>query len=308
MQLSVFDIWREGKGIGRLSFNFRMIAYVTAACIVVVYHRQNDLPLGFFGYLTLSQVLVIPAWMLYLFVKSGKNTKYIVDALAVDFFCVGWVIGVLDLCAVPSIAFSIGAITNHVAAKGFTKIYRAILIPLGVLVSLTVNGFDTHFESTTLINYLTIGYGVIHYIANSYVLAVSIERVKMQNQEIKKQRIEIEEKSEELKVLNESLKDMNATLELKVAARTEELQIKNQKLQEYTFVNSHKLRAPVARILGLINLLDYKNIYDSELIVTQLRNSATELDEMTRDIGAKLEADQRENASANPDAKIKNHN
>jgi hypothetical protein len=43
------------------------------------------------------------------------------------------------------------------------------------------------------------------------------------------------------------------------------------------------------RILGLINLLDYKNIYDSEMIVTQLRNSATELDDMTKDIGAKLE-------------------
>jgi signal transduction histidine kinase len=294
MVLMVAETWRQSKGIGRLSYTFRMMAYVSGILILIFSEPEKDI--AFAKYLTIAAMLIIPHVLLYVFVRSGKNTAVIVKALSVDFFLVGWSMGIIHLSIIPSIAFALGATTNHIAARGVKDLHTALLIAAGCVVSLLINGFEFHFESTTLVNYLTAGYCILHYIMNSYVLHVSIIRVRNQNQEIKKQRIEIEEKSEELKVLNESLLDMNANLEKKVVERTAELEIKNRKLQEYTFVNSHKLRAPVARILGLVNLLDYKNIYDSEMIVTQLKASGTELDDLTRDIGARLEAESEEQA------------
>jgi signal transduction histidine kinase len=292
MVLMVAETWRQSKGIGRLSYTFRMMAYISGILILIFSEPEKDIALA--KYFTIAAMLIIPHVLLYVFVKSGKNTAVIVKALSVDFFLVGWSMGIIHLSIIPSIAFALGATTNHIAARGLKDLHTVLLIAAGCVVSLLINGFEFHFESTSLVNYLTAGYCILHYIMNSYVLHVSIIRVRNQNQEIKKQRIEIEEKSEELKVLNESLLDMNANLEKKVVERTAELEIKNRKLQEYTFVNSHKLRAPVARILGLVNLLDYKNIYDSEMIVTQLKASGTELDDLTRDIGARLEAESEE--------------
>jgi signal transduction histidine kinase len=306
MALRVTDIWRQSKGIGRLSYTFRMMAYINGILILLLSHRGNDVSLGLAEYFTIALMLIVPHLLLYQFVRSGRNTRVIVNALSIDFFLVGWSMGVIHFAIIPCIAFALGAITNQIAARGLKDFYKVLLIPVGCAVSILFNGTELHLESTELVKYLTIGYAVLHYIMNSYVLNVSINRVRNQNQEIKKQRVEIEEQSEELKVLNDSLLDMNANLEQKVAERTRELEIKNKKLQEYAFVNSHKLRGPVARILGLVNLLDYKNIYDSELIVTQLRVSATELDDLTRDIAAKLEAEPEDESMKTAVAKSEN--
>jgi light-regulated signal transduction histidine kinase (bacteriophytochrome) len=40
-----------------------------------------------------------------------------------------------------------------------------------------------------------------------------------------------------------------------VQERTRELEKKNKALEEYAFINAHKLRSQVASILGLINLI-----------------------------------------------------
>lgn len=142
-----------------------------------------------------------------------------------------------------------------------------------------------------LVTMLAIGYAIIHYILNSTMLYESINTVRLQNLEIKQQRIEIQEKSEELNTLNESLKELNGRLEINVKNRTQELEIKNKKLEEYTFINAHKLRAPVATILGLIQLLDYNNLTETESILKQLKKTAIELDDATKEIRAKLEAE-----------------
>lgn len=285
------NIWRHSKGIGRLSYTFRMMAYISATLIMLVYYDEQHFTLGFLEYFTIFLVAVVPHVILYAFVRSGRKTSVVFDALQVDFFLVGWIIGIIDMSLIPSLVFVMGAITNHVAARGFTRLHHVLLVPLGIGVIYAFDLFTVHFESSQLINMLTACHGIIHYVTNSYVLHVSINRVRNQNSEIKKQRAEIEEKSEELRVLNESLKDMNAALELKVLRRTAELQLKTKKLEEYAFTNAHGLRAPVARVLGLIQILDFKNTSETETILEQLRITATELDNATKDIRAKLEAD-----------------
>ena len=52
-----------------------------------------------------------------------------------------------------------------------------------------------------------------------------------------------------------SLKKFSLLLEEKVQERTRELTERNNQLSEYAFINAHKLRAPLARILGLTDLM-----------------------------------------------------
>jgi hypothetical protein len=64
-------------------------------------------------------------------------------------------------------------------------------------------------------------------------------------------------------------KRFNSILMKKVNERTQLLTLKNEQLNEYAFINAHKLRAPVARILGLVALYELK---DSGLSTTAYTN------------------------------------
>ncbi|NBP69409.1 MAG: hypothetical protein EBU52_11755, partial [Cytophagia bacterium] len=64
-------------------------------------------------------------------------------------------------------------------------------------------------------------------------------------------------------------KRFNSILRKKVNERTQLLTLKNEQLNEYAFINAHKLRAPVARILGLVALYELK---DSGLSTTAYTN------------------------------------
>lgn len=84
--------------------------------------------------------------------------------------------------------------------------------------------------------------------------------------------------NKELKIINESLEDT-------VSKRTTELEEQNNQLREYAFINSHLLRAPLARVLGLAFLLSKEatSIKDKELI-SNLLSSSEELDQIVKNI------------------------
>ena len=59
---------------------------------------------------------------------------------------------------------------------------------------------------------------------------------------------------------------------------------------EYPHINSHEVRAPLARILGLVNLLEYDNNKTVTLsLISKLKESANELDKVVRDMNRLLE-------------------
>ncbi|HET8886588.1 MAG TPA: PAS domain S-box protein [Salinimicrobium sp.] len=69
-----------------------------------------------------------------------------------------------------------------------------------------------------------------------------------------------------------------------------EIEEKNQKLAEITWMQSHVVRAPVAKILGLIEILETTNDADQkEKALEFLKTSAMELDQVTRAIVRKAE-------------------
>jgi tetratricopeptide (TPR) repeat protein len=117
------------------------------------------------------------------------------------------------------------------------------------------------------------------------------KNLQLKNEEISFQKNAIESQAEALLILNDELHDLNKLLGGRVDERTEQVNIQNKKLAEYTFTNAHKLRAPVASILGLINLLQEAAPDDQKLILNYLQTCADELDDTLREINTNLECD-----------------
>ncbi len=97
------------------------------------------------------------------------------------------------------------------------------------------------------------------------------------------------EQNEVLKLKNEEILKMNENLELMVQKRTQELEAKNKQLTEYAYINSHLLRAPVARISGLYHLFQMQGNDDIE-ILNHMNSSILELEAITLNINKAIEA------------------
>jgi GAF domain-containing protein len=112
-----------------------------------------------------------------------------------------------------------------------------------------------------------------------------LNQIRNRNFELVEKSNEIETMNEELSALNEELSTLNETLEATVRRRTSELETQNKQLTEYAFINSHILRAPLARILGLAQLFSIESTSpkDKQLLDALIRSS-DELDIIIRKI------------------------
>jgi GAF domain len=101
---------------------------------------------------------------------------------------------------------------------------------------------------------------------------------------------EILKQNELLKLKSEEIEIVNQSLERRVKERTEDLQQKNKQLAEYAFINSHLLRAPLARIMGLVELLQKETPeFSANDIIPYLDASSRELDNVVKKINQAIE-------------------
>ena len=87
---------------------------------------------------------------------------------------------------------------------------------------------------------------------------------------------------------------LNQNLEQLVVERTQEIKEKNAQLSEYIFTNSHRVRGPIARILGLMQLREAGQFSSSEEIEKLfgfIHRAAKEADEVVFEIGKNLEVE-----------------
>jgi tetratricopeptide (TPR) repeat protein len=111
-----------------------------------------------------------------------------------------------------------------------------------------------------------------------------------QRRRIAFQKDAIEMQAVALLKLNEELQLLNKNLEERISERTSQLTVQNQRLTEYTFINAHKLRAPVASILGLINLVHQVSPEERDAILGHLKTCGDQLDSIIREVSRNLEA------------------
>ncbi|GHM99018.1 hypothetical protein WSM22_05080 [Cytophagales bacterium WSM2-2] len=116
------------------------------------------------------------------------------------------------------------------------------------------------------------------------------EELQSQREEMMAQRDAMAEKNQEIESINQKITKVNENLEHLVALRTNTLEAQNRKLADYAFLNAHKLRAPLARIMGLANLLKMKNDPKEKVVImTHLVNSTEELDMVVNELTGSLQ-------------------
>lgn len=97
---------------------------------------------------------------------------------------------------------------------------------------------------------------------------------------------------DELRGLN---KPYTEELEAVVRDYKRENQFLRKKLEFYSHLNSHQMRAPLVQIMGLIDLLSETEVAKREaLLLDYLKAAASNMDEMIRCINRVLEADDHE--------------
>lgn len=112
--------------------------------------------------------------------------------------------------------------------------------------------------------------GIVALVAISIILYYSLKQKKLDNAIIARK--------------NARIRSINETLELRVKERTKSIELQNEKLRNYAFSNSHEVRAPLSRLMGLVNLWSEKNKTkeDRDFLIENISKSALELDEIVR--------------------------
>ncbi|GAB4399084.1 MAG: hypothetical protein OHK0053_18680 [Microscillaceae bacterium] len=85
---------------------------------------------------------------------------------------------------------------------------------------------------------------------------------------------------------------LNQNLEAIVASRTAELKSRNSQLASYAFMNAHKVRGPLARVLGLFQVLEiqgYENATETAILIANMQRAALEMDFVIQEINQQLE-------------------
>lgn len=138
------------------------------------------------------------------------------------------------------------------------------------------------------------------------------EEITLHNEQLELQRREIEAKHNELLLKNSDLNRANSIIQkqkeiieqsnqqlyAEVERQTVDLRNANteliehnNRLKQFSYIVSHNLRSPVARLLGLSSLLKASDELERNKILNLMATSTLELDQIIRDINLILEID-----------------
>ena len=298
MLSTIKRIWSNAKDFGKISYLFRSVSLVFAFIIIVFHYWESGKPTTPLFYLTLVVIIMLPTAYFIDYSLGGSKFSIAVRHLVLDMFLVGWGMGMIGLSLIPSVLYGIGVVANYMAARGLKNSYYFLLIPLGCITVLGIQGFEVHLESSSIMNGISLCYAGSHFLSLAYVMFLYNRRhvsnrllIQEQHQEISIQNEEIKAQAEELVMLNESLKAINKQLEENVTEKTQESILKTRLLAEYAFINAHELRAPVASIMGLLQFFDYPLEQQTQQeVVDKLRISSENLDNTIKSIRIKLES------------------
>lgn len=114
--------------------------------------------------------------------------------------------------------------------------------------------------------------------------------IKSLEHKVEERTSEIVAQNNEIKRQNLEIRNLNINLEKMVEERTRKIEVQNKKLIEYANFNAHQLRAPLARIMGLLELA---RMNDEDLtldvLLSMIRTEVDDLDRLIRKMSRALE-------------------
>lgn len=96
---------------------------------------------------------------------------------------------------------------------------------------------------------------------------------------------------ERIHTKNEAISKANDQLEALIQVSTNKIEKQNKGMIQYAYLNSHKARSPLARIMGLVNLTKFEDLTILEkrkFYFNELENNTQELDEVLKEISHML--------------------
>lgn len=163
-----------------------------------------------------------------------------------------------------------------------------------VLISIVATAFFVFNNPQLAWDEFLLNGGLLLFVVALFMMALIQTRYNLSVREIKA-RIALARSREEIRAQAEEIRSINENLESIVLKRTLELERKNKALEEYAFINAHKLRSPVASLLGLINLMSKADLNgDAQPIMQHMIKSGDTLDEVVRSITVAIEKGERE--------------
>lgn len=120
-------------------------------------------------------------------------------------------------------------------------------------------------------------------------LALAFKNLRKQNEKIISQQTQLMEASKLIEAQKLALQDRVEQINANLQNANDELVRHNNELTQFSYAVSHNLRGPIARLLGLANILHVeKSVAESEdfpIIVKHIQQSAKDLDEIIKDLG-----------------------
>ena len=113
-----------------------------------------------------------------------------------------------------------------------------------------------------------------------WVRIVDVSEARNRERELREVKEILSQQAKELQEANEQTRSINDSLEYMVRERTIALEERNRRLADFAFLNAHKMRGPLARILGLVDVLKLTDSREQEKEYLQhIVQSAEELDQ-----------------------------
>jgi signal transduction histidine kinase len=122
-------------------------------------------------------------------------------------------------------------------------------------------------------------------------IQAQVEEITLQNEQISNQNTQLETHQATIENQNQSLAEAKEDLEQRVEEKVRyiiqanrDLEKQNEQLEQFAFMTAHHLRSPVARIMGLSELIRHYKDEDIPGLLQKMTESCVELDEVMHDL------------------------
>ena len=190
--------------------------------------------------------------------------------------------------------FIVGLVVNIILFHGWMRkvavglILAALITLIYYQETLGLVGSGQNYVSTMRVSFpfiLVLLSAILIYLKNH--LHKSRRQLEETIAKLKELNDQLYSQSEELTSKKNELENLNVNLESVFAERSREINLRNEELSEYAYVNAHLLRAPLARVLGLTNLLEHSGALEHSTI-SAIKFQAEETDSIVRKINKVL--------------------
>lgn len=134
-----------------------------------------------------------------------------------------------------------------------------------------------------------------HIMSNNDQLKALVEELQTEQNKVLEANRLLKKANSEIAKKNEYITTINTKLEAIVAERTNDIKELNKKIVHFAQYNAHRIRGPLARIIGLVQVMNFDFMSNETLdkeqsgfYIETLQENAHELDEMVRGVTALL--------------------